>query len=468
MTTAEVDFPIAILIVDDEELLAKSCTQILSGDGYSITSESRGQSALESIRKNPPDIVLADLMLPDFDGLQLLKEIKKSRPETLVIMITGFATVTSSVEAIQAGAYDYIPKPFTATQLRILIGRASEQVRLAHDNARLRDQLSRQYSFENIVGTSEAIQNVFSLVSRVAPTEANVFVSGESGTGKELIARAIHAKSRRSSRPFVAINCAALPEQLLESELFGHEKGAFTGADGQRRGLLENATGGSFFLDEISEMSIDLQAKMLRVIQERKIRRVGGTTEIPIDVRWITATNRDPEQAVRDGVLRQDLFFRLNVVPLRLPPLRERRDDIPALSHHFLRRFADQYDREDLRLSSDVLRKLRSYSWPGNVRELQNVVERMVSLSLDGEEITLRELPEEFSWSLNSSGNGKASSADHNFHEAKADVIAQFEQAYLRDLLERCNGNISKGAREAGMDRKTIHRMLQKYQIEVP
>src|SRR5687768_3275090 len=350
------DIPITVLIVDDEELLVKSCGQILSSEGYTVHTEGRGKNALENVRRHRPDIVLTDLMLPDMDGLTLLKEIKKLAPETLVVMITGFATVDSSVEAIRAGAYDYIPKPFNATHLRILIGRAGQQVQLVRDNAHLRDQLKKHYSFENIIGTSESIHKVFSVVSRVAPTDASVFISGESGTGKELIARAIHANSRRSGRPFMAINCAALPDHLLESELLGHEKGAFTSADCHRRGLLEVASGGTFFLDEISEMSMDLQAKMLRVIQERCIRRVGGEVEIPIDVRWVSATNRDPEQAVRDGQLRQDLLYRLNVVPLKLPPLRERREDIPALVLHFLKRFAQDYDRPNTRFSPETMK----------------------------------------------------------------------------------------------------------------
>ncbi|HEX8695268.1 MAG TPA: sigma-54 dependent transcriptional regulator [Longimicrobium sp.] len=461
------DVPITVLIVDDEELLVKSCGQILSSEGYTVHTEGRGKNALDVVRRHRPDIVLTDLMLPDMDGLALLKEIKKNAPETLVVMITGFATVDSSVEAIRAGAYDYIPKPFTATQLRILIGRAAQQVKLVRDNAQLRDQLKKHYSFENIIGTSDTIQKVFSVVSRVAPTDASVFISGESGTGKELIARAIHANSRRSARPFMAINCAALPDHLLESELFGHEKGSFTGADQQRRGLLEVASGGSFFMDEISEMSMELQAKLLRVIQERRIRRVGGEVEIPIDVRWISATNRDPEAAVRDGNLRQDLLYRLNVVPVKLPPLRQRREDIPALAQHFLRRYAQEYERQNLRFSADALRVLVDYDWPGNVRELQNVVERIVSMCLPGQEILPEDMPEELS--QRRAANGKAAtpySADLPFHDAKNDAIADFEKEYLRDLLKRHNGNISQAARTAGIDRKTIHRMLAKYDLE--
>jgi DNA-binding NtrC family response regulator len=464
--TTHAEVPISVLICDDEELLVKSCGQILSSEGYTVFTEGRGKIALDNVRRHRPDIVLTDLMLPDMDGLALLKEIKKLAPETLVVMITGFATVDSSVEAIRAGAYDYIPKPFTATQLRILIGRAAQQVQLVRDNAHLRDQLKKHYSFDNIIGTSESIQKVFSVVSRVAPTDASVFISGESGTGKELIARAIHANSRRSGRAFMAINCAALPDHLLESELFGHEKGSFTGADNLRRGLLEVASGGTFFLDEISEMSMDLQAKLLRVIQERRIRRVGGESEIPIDVRWVSATNRDPEQAVRDGNLRQDLLYRLNVVPVRLPPMRQRREDIPALAQHFLRRFGADYERGNLRFTAEALKVLSDYHWPGNVRELQNVVERTVSLCLPGQEITPEDMPEELTMRPTNGRPTIAFSADLPFHDAKNDAITVFEKEYLRDLLRRHGGNISQAARTAGIDRKTIHRMLAKYELD--
>jgi DNA-binding NtrC family response regulator len=469
MAPTELNPPISVLVVDDEELLARSCGQILTGEGYTVQTECRGSSALEVVRRQSPDIVLVDLMLPDIGGIALLREVLQIAPGTLVIVITGFATVDSSIEAMEAGAYDYIPKPFTATQLRILIGRAAQQVRLRRVNAQLRDQLRERYDFEHIVGQSDAINRVFSVVSRVATTEASVFVSGESGTGKELIARAIHANSRRAERPFVAVNCAALPDQLLESELFGHEKGSFTGADGLRRGLLETAAGGTFFLDEISEMSLDLQAKLLRVVQERKVRRVGGESEIPLDVRWVTATNRDPDGAVRDGLLRQDLYFRLNVVPVRLPPLRERTSDIPLLAHHFLRRFAERHGRSQLEISAAVLDALEGYDWPGNVRELQNMIERMVSLS-SGDRLELGDVPEEVlsgrpPISAGAGGNGDRS-AGGAFHEAKAAAIADFERRYLREMLSLSGGNISEAARQAGIDRKTIHRMLDKHGLE--
>jgi len=300
----------SVLVVDDEDLLLRSCARILEHEGYSVLTARRGREALEIVRRQRPEIILADLVLPDLDGLVLLREAKRIHPQALVVMITGFASVDSCVEAIRAGAYDYIPKPFTATQLQIVVGRAAKQIELQRDNERLRGELRGLYSLENVIGTSEAMQKLVALVLRVAPTEASVFISGESGTGKELIARGIHLHSRRADQPFVAVNCAAFPENLLESELFGHEKGAFTGADSQKRGLVEFASGGTFFLDEICEMSQELQAKLLRVLQERTIRRVGGEAEIPVDIRVIAATNRDPEEAVESGVLRQDLLVR--------------------------------------------------------------------------------------------------------------------------------------------------------------
>ncbi len=463
---------LTVLLVDDEELLVKSCSRLLEHDGYTVLTAHRGGEALELLRRHRPDIVMTDLRLPDIGGMELLREAKRQDPQTLVIMITGFATVDSSIEAIREGAYDYIPKPFTATQLQILIGRAANQVRLARDNERLRGELRERYSLENVIGVSAAMQRVFSLVLRVASTDASVFIRGESGTGKEVIARAIHQNSPRAEQAFVAVNCAAFPENLLESELFGHEKGAFTGATVQKRGLMEIASGGTFFLDEICEMDLELQAKLLRVLQERKIRRVGGESEIPIDIRVIAATNRDPEEAVAEGTLRQDLYFRLNVVPVTIPPLRERREDIALLAQHFLRRFAEKYDRDaesQLRLSAEALRVLSAHSWPGNVRELQNLMERIASLAIPGQEVTAEDLPDEFPITAGGGASGPPGVVDieQPFHEAKEEAIEAFERAYLEALLVRYDGNISEAARQAGIDRKTIHRMLKKYDLKL-
>jgi DNA-binding NtrC family response regulator len=467
----DLEATLSVLVVDDEELLVRSCARILEHEGFAVRTATRGREALEIISRQRPDIILTDLMLPDIDGLELLQEARQLDPEAVVIMITGFATVDSSVAAIKAGAYDYIPKPFTATQLQILVGRAARQVRLARDNERLRDQLRERHLLDGVIGSSEPMKRLFELVQRVAPTDASVFITGESGTGKELIARALHRQSRRGEGPFVAVNCAAFPDALLESELFGHEKGAFTGADEARRGLMEAASGGTFFLDEISEMPLELQAKLLRVLQERQVRRVGGETETPIDIRVVAATNRDPDELVGDGLLRQDLFFRLNVVPLRVPPLRERKDDIPRLAQHFLRYFAVEYDRDGalpLRLSPDSMNVLLGHSWPGNVRELQNLMERVVTLATPGEEVRITDLAEEFQ--VASSGVVSADGVVDTtklFHLAKEEAVEAFERTYLTAILAEHGGNISLAAREAGIDRKTIHRLLNKYGLKV-
>lgn len=466
----DVEALLSVLVVDDEELLVRSCARILEHEGFRVRTASRGREALELVIRDRPDIILTDLMLPDIDGLELLREVREVDEEVLVIMITGYATVDSSVAAIKAGAYDYIPKPFTATQLQILVGRAARQVRLARDNERLRDQLRERHLLEGVIGESEPMKRLFELVQRVAPTDASVFITGESGVGKELIARAVHNQSRRAEGPFMAVNCAAFPDALLESELFGHEKGAFTGAEEMRRGLLEVAAGGTFFLDEVSEMPLDLQAKLLRVLQERKIRRVGGEVEIPLDIRVIAATNRDTEGLVRDGLLRQDLFFRLNVVPLRVPPLRERQDDISRLALHFLRHFAVEYERDGtqpLRLSADSMKALRAHAWPGNVRELRNLMERVVSLSGPGEEVQIGDLTEEFGYGGGTLRAAAIADTGKPFHLAKEEAVEAFERSYLAAILVEHGGNISLAARQAGIDRKTIHRMLNKYGLKV-
>lgn len=466
----DVEAPLSVLVVDDEELLVRSCARILEHEGFRVRTASRGREALELVARDRPDIILTDLMLPDIDGLELLREVRELDEEVLVIMITGYATVDSSVAAIKAGAYDYIPKPFTATQLQILVGRGARQVRLARDNERLRDQLRERHLLEGVIGESEPMKRLFELVQRVAPTDASVFITGESGAGKELIARAVHNQSRRAEGPFMAVNCAAFPAALLESELFGHEKGAFTGAEDMRRGLLEVAAGGTFFLDEVSEMPLELQAKLLRVLQERKVRRVGGEVEIPLDIRVIAATNRDTEELVKDGLLRQDLFFRLNVVPLRVPPLRERQDDISRLALHFLRHFAVEYERDGaqpLRLSADSMKALRAHAWPGNVRELRNLMERVVSLSGPGEEVQIGDLTEDFGYGGGTLRAAATADTGKPFHLAKEEAIEAFERGYLASILVEHGGNISLAARQAGIDRKTIHRMLNKYGLKV-
>jgi DNA-binding NtrC family response regulator len=463
-----------VLVVDDESHIRESCRQILEDRGFPVITASRCAEALELIRSRRPGIVLADMRLPDGDGMTLLRAAREVDPEAAFIVITGFATVDASTEAFRQGVYDYLAKPFSALQLQILVGRASRQVALARENRQLRERVRSEYTVERMVGSSSAMQEVFTLIQRIAPTDASVFISGESGTGKELVARAVHARSRRAGRPFVAVNCAALPPHLLESELFGHERGAFTGAVSRKEGLLEHASGGTFFLDELCEMPLELQAKLLRVIQDRRIRRVGGHQEVMVDLRFLAATNREPARAVEEGVLRKDLFFRLNVVPVRLPPLRARVTDIPVLLSHFLKNFTSQYHGEGvvpLRLGPAAAAALRAYPWPGNVRELQNLAERLVSLCEPGREVQWEDLPVEIREPEEARPTGLALAprgANMTFHEAKTLAVEAFERSYLRELMIRHKGNISSAAREAEVDRRTVHRMLKRHGLWVP
>lgn len=457
---------LTVLFLDDEELLVSTCETLLRGQGFRVLTATRVREALSLLERHRPDLVFSDVQLPDGSGMDVLAAAKKADPDCVVMMITAFATVEASIESIRAGAYDYLPKPFTATQLQVLAGRAANQVELARENARLRQQLRARPTLSNTIGSSKAMRGIADLVARVAPTDASVFITGESGTGKELVARAVHEMSQRQAGPFLAVNCAALPGNLLESELFGHERGAFTGADAARPGLLESAAAGSFFLDEVAEMSSELQAKLLRAIQEKRARRVGGAAELTLDVRWIAATNRDPEDAVEQGSFRQDLFFRLNVVPIHLPPLRSRREDVPLLAHHFLRRFATMYYKdavEELRLSADAVAALVNHDWPGNVRELQNVIERVVALASPGQEIRVADLPASISGApIRVDGPVEA---ELPYHDAKDRALERFERRYLEQLLERHDGNISRAAEAAVMARRTIHRLLVKHRL---
>lgn len=386
---------ISVLIVSDDELLVGSCREILStAKAYTVFSQKRGRRALAALRHHRPDIVLTDLELSDPDGAALVKKTREIAPRTLVVVVTtSVATVDGSVEAIRAGADDCISKPFTTQQLSSVMLRAARQVQLERDRVHLRDQLKKRYSFEAIVGTSDAIRRVVSIMSRVAPTDVSVFISGEPGTETGLIARVIHANSRRSDGPFVGIGCARLPQHLLEGELFGYET-QFTGRD--MRGLLEVASGGTLFLEEITEISMDLQARLLRIIDGQCTRRIHGTRDIPLDMRWISSSSRDVEQAVRQGQLRQDLLDRINGVPVIVPGLQQRREDIPALSENYLQAHSARFDRSGVRFSPDALRVLARYPWPGNMLELQKTIEQIAWLSVDEREITPADLPDHF------------------------------------------------------------------------
>jgi len=373
-----------ILVVDDEQSLQEVLSIMLKRAGYAVTAVSDGEEAIEQLQKEIFDLVITDLRMPKVDGMEVLRAVKSASPETVVLIITAFATADSAVEAMKQGAYDYLTKPFQVDEVQLIIRNALEKRRLTTENILLKREMASQSSFAQLVGQSEAMQKVFDVVKKVADSKSNVLICGESGTGKELVARAIHYNSARSPLPFVAVNCSAVPETLLESELFGHMKGSFTGAISNKAGLFEVANGGTIFLDEIGDTTPTIQVKLLRVIQEREFRRVGGTQDIKVDVRIVAATNKDLEKAVADGSFREDLYYRLDVIPIRLPPLRLRSGDIPLLVTHFLTRFSKESGKPMPVISPEAMQVLLGHEWRGNVRELENLIERVVAFSTGG------------------------------------------------------------------------------------
>jgi len=470
---ADVKASIRILIVDDERTLRESCSSVLQMDGYSVTLAGRGEEGLDLVKNRRFDVVLVDLYMSHVSGLEILRAALDAHRDTIVVVMTGNPSVTTSIEALRAGAWDYLPKPFSATHLQVLIGRASHAVMVSREANELRAQLLQQHSHSEqiaLIGISPIFRKAIELARKVAPTDASVFISGESGTGKEVIAQFIHQNSRRAKKALVPINCAALPEPLLESEMFGHRKGAFTGADRDKPGLLETANGGTLFLDELTEMPLPLQAKLLRVIQDGVVRRVGSETQdAVVDVRFISATNRDPQQAVESAVLRGDLYYRLRVVPITLPPLRKRPEDIPLLANHFLTHYWVRHrgmpDRTP-RLSDDCITYLRSRLWRGNVRELQNVIEHVAVLAEPDQVLGPSDIPV-----YDDAPEAAAQHAmvlpvpDEAYHPAKEKVIAQFERDYLVRLVTRAGGNMSKAARLASVDRTTLYRLMDKHNV---
>jgi DNA-binding NtrC family response regulator len=462
-----------VLVVDDELTLRETCASILRLEGYLVTECARGDEALELLKREAFDIVLADLCMSQVDGMTILRAALGAHPETIVIVMTGNPTVESSLEALREGAWDYLPKPFSASHLQVLMGRAAHAQMVARETRAQRDLLQPVDPHGDkvvLLGRSPAIRMVVELARRVAPTDASVFITGESGSGKELIAQFIHQNSRRSSRPFVAVNCAALPEALLESEMFGHRKGAFTGAVRDKPGLLETANGGTLFLDELLEMPKTIQAKLLRVLQDGVLRRVGSeTTDAVVNVRFIAATNGDPEAGIKSGDLREDLYYRLRVVPIRVPPLRERPDDIPMLADHFLSTYWRRYRRRGApapSLSEAASRALAAHAWRGNVRELQNVIEHVAVLVEPGAEIRPEELPLSSDTppvALGMPGTLISTLVEDTYHTARSRVIAQFELQYLHWLVNKAEGNMSKAARIAGVDRTTLYRMMERH-----
>jgi DNA-binding NtrC family response regulator len=469
---AEARAAIRVYVVDDEPSILESCQTVLAGEGYACEVERRAEDALRHVRSQAYDIVLVDQNMPNVHGLDILAEVRKRNPDTLAIVMTGHATAESSVRAIQAGAWDYLPKPFTATQLLVLVGRAAHT--LVRTRKVQRPTEKRGVLVERgipILGISKSMREAVAKALKVAPTDASVFITGESGTGKELFAQYIHRESRRSRRAFVAVNCAALPGELLESEMFGHKRGAFTGAIRDKAGLLEVADQGTFLLDELAEMPMPLQAKLLRVLQDGVLRRVGSEKDdAVVNVRFISATNRDPEDALEQGLLRHDLYYRLRVVPIRLPSLRDRPEDIPVLIRHFIDHF---WRRHQLpgevapRLARETLDRLVTYEWPGNVRELQNVIENLVVLSDPEEEIQPDRLTILGGESTSTNPITGLPSVDGSmpFHDAKQEIIDRFEREYLSQLVARTEGNMSEAARQAGIDRTTLYRLMDKHNL---
>ncbi|MGB9691863.1 MAG: sigma-54-dependent transcriptional regulator [Candidatus Sumerlaeaceae bacterium] len=456
-----------ILVVDDEEGMCTILRKVLTQEGYSVQTFTRPNEALSWLQNSPTDIVISDLKMPELSGMDLLRAVRRLSPATNVILMTAYGTIESAIEAMREGAYDYITKPFKLEELLLIVERAAERTRLREKNEALTRTLARPFEPAELVGESAPMCELRALIAKIAPTDAAVLLRGESGTGKELVARAIHRHSRRADAPFVAINCASIPETLLESELFGYEKGAFTGADRPKMGLVEVANGGTLFLDEIGDLPMPLQAKVLRMLQEKEVQRVGGLRPIKVDVRLIAATNRDLEAAIRDRVFRQDLYYRLNVISLHLPPLRERIGDIPLLVAHFAAKAARKLNRSVPRFSPAALDALKKYPFPGNVRELENLIERLLILG-DGDEIALADLPSDVRNTPSVADGAKSGQtlpfAALDYRKARE----EFERAYLHHLIEATGGNVSEAARLSGLSRRHLYEKFERLGIRLP
>lgn len=452
-----------ILVVDDEEVIRKALIKLLASEGYTVDAAEDAFEAIEKVKEGWIDLVLTDLKMPEKDGIALIREVKEISPDTACIVMTGFGTINSAVEAVKAGAYHYITKPFQLDDVLSLVSRSLEHKILKAENREYRKQVKSEYAFDNIIGTSDAIRDVFEAVKKVADTDSTVLLLGESGTGKELFARAIHYNSSRADRPLVAVNCGAIPETLLESELFGHMKGAFTGAIQSRIGRFAAAHQGSIFLDEIGEMSPRLQVKLLRVIQERRLEPVGSTKSQEVDVRIIVATHRNIDEMVKKGEFREDLYYRLNVIPMRIPPLRERMDDIPLLIEHFLDRYAKMNRVPPPIISQEIMDIFCKYDWPGNVRELENTIERLVVLK-SGKLVERSDFPEKFiqAESIVPCPPVKIPDAGISFKKA----VRDFENGLILKALEKANWNKNKAAHLLKLNRTTLVEKIKKKQLQ--
>ncbi|MEO7276075.1 MAG: sigma-54 dependent transcriptional regulator [Vicinamibacterales bacterium] len=459
------DSPKHLLIVDDETALREAIAERLVDHGFQVEQASSGEQALERLAAFAFDILITDLRLPGVDGRQVLDAAIERYPDIIAIVITGFGTVKDAVDAIKQGAADFITKPFQFDALLHVLGSALEQRRLRAENAYLRSELEQRYRIDGLIGTSRVMRDLYQLLQTVAPTSSTVLIAGETGTGKELAARALHHNSPRRANRFVALNCSAIPETLLEAELFGHVRGAFTGAIATRAGRLEQAHKGTLFLDEIGTMSPALQAKLLRVLQEREFERVGDSHTIKIDVRVIAATHSDLDRMVADGSFRQDLFYRLNVIPVKLPPLRDRRDDIPLLVQHFLQKLCADLGRETVTVSQDAMRRLMAYSWPGNVRQLENIVERALTFSTGRAQIEIADLGPEIVEARQSASKDDSWLPDEGLDFES--YIGGLELAIIRRSLERTHGNKRQAAKLLNLKRTTLIEKLKRLEPRV-
>ena len=449
--------PVRILVVDDDEITCNLLEEVLSKEGYTVQKALNGRQAIDQGEKQTYDVVLTDIKMTGVDGMEVLRAYRQKNPETIIIMMTAFGSIETAIRAIKEGAYDYVSKPFKLDEIKLTIQRALEQKRLLEENIYYRQELITKYKLENIVGGSPRMLQVYKTIARVAESRSTVLLMGESGTGKELIARAIHFNSPRGSRPFVAVDCSSLAETLLESELFGHVRGAFTGAVAAKKGLFEEADSGTCFLDEIGDISLAMQAKLLRVLQEHEIKRVGGTETIKIDVRIVAATNKNLEELVAEKKFREDLFYRLNVVSIHLPSLRERPEDIPLLADHFLKKFAAQNNKPACRISPEAMDILIRYRWPGNVRELENVIERTATLS-GTNLIQPEDLPRRL----------QLEPAQMDLRSLPSRIpLSELEKLYIQKVLEETGGNKKKAADILGIDRRTLYRMATRLGLTI-
>ena len=452
-----------IHIIDDEPIIHEILGQLLTGEGYEVELSSSGKEALEKHSGDTFDLILLDLLMPEMDGIEVLKKLKKIDPQALIIIITAYASVESAIAAMKMGAYDYVQKPFKHDELLLTIARAIEHKRLQEENLRLRDEIEKKFSFRNIIGKSEVMKDVFDLIKASAPTRSTILLEGESGTGKELVARAIHQNSDRTNFPFIIVNSGSLPPDLLESHLFGHVKGAFTGATSNKKGLFEAADKGSIFFDEISTLNPETQAKILRVMQDREFMRLGGTKTIRVDVRIIAATNTDLEELIRQNKFREDLFYRLNVIKIELPPLRERKEDIPLLAAHFINIYSKENKKEIEGISDEVMEILENYDWPGNIRELENLIERAIVLS-KYKIINRDSLPPFLIPRLGK--EGKSPSNSNNELTLKEQVLS-YQKNSIIDALKKTRGVQKEAAQILGVKSTTLNEMIKRFRIDV-